>query len=168
MGRRPKPDINEIKKLYVDEGLTLQEVGDRVGLTRQGVHERLKCSGIHTRSRKLPHLKSRIPLAPRETPWQLYVVEGLTIKAISDRLDYSPGTAYLMLKKHGIPRRKVIQPRQEIYSSLRNLNLGESTIIDGLNPSSMYVRIYGQGKRNGMKYSVQKLSRSSVRVTRVS
>jgi predicted DNA-binding protein YlxM (UPF0122 family) len=165
MGRSPK-DINEIKRLYVDEELTLQEVGDRVGLTRQGVHERLKYAGIPSRMRKVPHYKMRLPLVARDALWKLYVVECLTIKAVADRLGFSCSAVYRMLKTHDIPRRKG-PPLLEKYNRLRTLDLGETAIIEGLNSRGMYVSIYVQAKRNGMKYSVHKLSRSSVRVTRI-
>jgi DNA-binding transcriptional regulator LsrR (DeoR family) len=46
------PDVptEKLRRLYCDEGLTLTEVGDRVGLCRTTVGERLERHGIERRS----------------------------------------------------------------------------------------------------------------------
>ncbi|GEM_PF-3620731 len=46
-------DIEDIKCLYLDKRLTLRAVGERLGISRQAVHFRLKRAGISTRSNKI-------------------------------------------------------------------------------------------------------------------
>ena len=89
----------EMAKLY-GAGLILDEVGQRFGMTRQGVRERFIKAGI-ARRRPKPIDKDRLE--------QLYLQDRLTIDAIAAIFVARPDRIRRALKKYKIPRRPSIK-----------------------------------------------------------
>src|SRR5438132_13477696 len=96
---QPKTDTAELRRLYEDEGLTLQQVGDRIGLTRQAVHIRLSKAGVKMRPHGLPPIRLE-----RDLLYRLYVVEGLTFAQTCAKLGVTGTPVKRELERHGIDR----------------------------------------------------------------
>lgn len=73
-------NIKVLRDLY-DQGLTLKQVGERVGLTKQGVHHRFKVAGIPTRNQSNTRHKVDLKLLKR-----LIQNEGLNKEEAAKRL----------------------------------------------------------------------------------
>lgn len=60
----PKPvcDLQELKDLYLIEKLTLKQIGEKIGVSKQAVHYRLQMAGVELRPRG-----RRPPKIERET-----------------------------------------------------------------------------------------------------
>jgi len=95
-----KIPLDEIKRLYIEERLTLREIAARAGVSHQDIHHHLITLGVRRRSRTVRRVK--YPRYERGTMHDLYVTQGLAMTEISRRL----GTSYTIIKKelaaHGI------------------------------------------------------------------
>lgn len=97
--KKPFVTIEEIKHLYIAEKLTLQKVADRVGLTRQAVHQRLRKHGIETR-KVIPKVIDGSEVK------RLYVDLKFSLNEVGQKLGVSAELVARELKSLGIPRRK--------------------------------------------------------------
>ncbi len=50
-GRKPSVQLERLRELYVDQGLTIDEVAKRTGINRSGVSARLKKAKVKMRPR---------------------------------------------------------------------------------------------------------------------
>jgi hypothetical protein len=51
-------ELDEMRRLYLDEGMTLKEIGVRFGITRQAVQMRFVKAGISRRSHYSPNFRN--------------------------------------------------------------------------------------------------------------
>src|SRR5438552_1761795 len=89
MGRPPRPppspgDRQRLERLYVTQGLSVSEVGRRLGMTRKQAEGILMRAGIPLRQR------GSQPLAPpaeaeRRRLERLYVTEGVSVSELARR-----------------------------------------------------------------------------------
>lgn len=95
-------DLNdeEIKRLYVKEGLTTHQIGEKFGVGHATIGRRLKKQGIKLRSKG----NGRDDLDDEEIK-RLYVEEGLSTYQIGEKFETSPNTIDMRLKKQGIKLR---------------------------------------------------------------
>jgi IS30 family transposase len=90
----------EMKRLYLDEGLTLREVGERMGVTRQAVHFRLKRAGVMMRG-NYTHSQT----FERELLYRLYVTEGHSTGEVAAKLGVTAHHVTKQLVRNAIERR---------------------------------------------------------------
>lgn len=93
---------DRLKSLYVDQGLTIRQVAQKMEMSPATLRRRMKAFGI----------ESRMPGPERETWWQTedylrskYADEGLSTIAIADLVKSTPRTVSTWLEKFGIDRR---------------------------------------------------------------
>lgn len=85
--------------MYWDDGMTMEEIGDTLGVSQKTIQERLKDFGIETRGVG--------DTAPK--PWkdesvlrELYVESDATQKEVAEKLGCTPHTIRNWLEKHGL------------------------------------------------------------------
>ncbi|SFC24126.1 hypothetical protein SAMN05444422_10621 [Halobiforma haloterrestris] len=98
----PKPwrDEGRLRELYVEQEMTMTEVGDELGCSHKTIENWLKKHGIPKRPKGTPELK--------DPDWlrQKYHTEGLTLCEIADELELADHTPVLRgMQNHGIERR---------------------------------------------------------------
>jgi len=94
----------EIVRLYVEEGLSLEKAGARLGLTSERVRQKLERRGVSPRngSCRLTHEQQ----ARRDQEIvRLYVEEGLSLKKIGARFGLSDFAVRHILERAGVTRR---------------------------------------------------------------
>jgi IS30 family transposase len=90
----------ELRRLYLDEGMGVARIGAIAGRSASTISIRLQRCGIPTRSGRFR--RAEVPRALLE---QLYLVEALPLREIAGRLGVSVGTVSNRLRAYGIPRR---------------------------------------------------------------
>lgn len=89
-----------LKVMYLEENKTLAEIGEAVGLSHEGVRQRLLLIGVELRERGCPRFEFDV-----EELRRLYVDEGLTAETIGKQLGFEATTVWRWLKENGIPTR---------------------------------------------------------------
>lgn len=102
----PRIDRTELRRLYVDQQLTIREVADRLNVPKNRIIRDLTLAGIPRRSRH-----SRRPRGPRlavtaERLTDLYVNQGLTLAQLGAELQVSEGYLRRRLRESGITERR--------------------------------------------------------------
>lgn len=100
MLKATKETLND---LYVEQGLSLEEVGARLGVCRQTVSNWLKSYGIKTRC--LPPRSVQVPRASRETLVRLYVEQELSLSKVGLKFGVSTQAMLNWMRDYGIPTR---------------------------------------------------------------
>ncbi len=187
----PRVDIDEMKRLYYDEHLTLDEVGKRLGISKQAVHDRLRRERLPKKPRGRPRKPSgelkkprlapkkprgepkpppvpRVPLPPipEDVLRQLYLEEGLTVKAIASRFACSESRIHTWMNHYEIKNRRT--PLLGLKKNpLLKLRVGQTVEIYDLyhEPETSIERL---GQRLGIEFSVVKVDDKTFVVTRVS
>lgn len=160
---RNQSEIEEIRKLYEDEKLSLQAIASRFGLTKQGIHYRLKSSGVQFRKRG----GSTVDPSDVERLTQMYVDEKKTGKEIGLEIGVSATTVFKRLARYGIDRRRPADWKRK-HPELAGLEVGESLIVPRPKRRTKYQHYYYfMGKSLGIRISVKTLDDSHVRLTRV-
>src|SRR5687768_10468968 len=115
-----KLHLSEIVELYVDRQMTMAQVADHLGVTKQAIWYRLQSAGISARARsgRKPRQFEKALLE------NLYVADRLTIQQIADRLDSKPGTILYAMEEFGIERRKP-ETWATKYPQLKELKVGD-------------------------------------------
>ena len=88
-------DDKEIKKLYINEGLSTCQIGEKLGASYNAINKRLKKQGIKVRKNIRDDLDD-------EEIKKLYIEEGLSIIQISEKFGASYTIIYKRLKKQGV------------------------------------------------------------------
>lgn len=106
MATRISLTCEELRQLYLEEGLGVAQVALRLGCSAATISNRLRACGIAARSGRFA--------ASQITPDllnQLYSVEALPVALIANRLGVSVGTIHNRRRAFGIPaRRSVLAP----------------------------------------------------------
>lgn len=102
----------EIVRLYVEEGLTLREVGACIGMSDVGVLYVLETAGVRRRERWWrPGWPWRDATERTEEITRAYLHERLTLRQVGARFGLSRSCVRLILIRAGVPRRSGPRPR---------------------------------------------------------
>ena len=99
-GRRPF-DRETLFQSYVVEGLSQDEIHKKYGVSENFIVQELKRLGIEHRNRG----GKKVPQFPRDLIYQLYIVDGLTLKQVGARLGVGAKIISRELMRHGINHR---------------------------------------------------------------
>lgn len=156
-----KAAIQEMAELY-ERGMTLQEIGDRYGISRQRVQQRFKDTGFSHIER--PPKFTLIDTKRLET---LYLRKRLSVAKIGEALKVKPRIIRQALEFHKIPKRRSLTSNGKYIDRLRELKIGENIEIVCC-AKKPYVVLHFSAKRAGGKVSVKKLASGKFQVTRIS
>ena len=162
--------IEEIRRLYVEEDLTLQQVGDRVGITRQAVQQRLRGAGIMRRPTGHRYGPRAHEIAKQSLDLDLLIRQYVEEKQGINRLAKIYGLSFELLRRvlvtEGVEIRDGAAARTRKYPEIYDLGPGESVVIvmNSKNPHSSVQRVATGTKR---RFSVAKISKNTYRVTRI-
>jgi hypothetical protein len=151
-----KDIIREMAELY-DGGMTLDQVGERFGITRQGVRHRFIKAGI---------IRRRPEVIDRDHLEMLYSVDRLPIFKIADLLSVSIGKIQRALKSYGIPRRPSLKKGGIQVDFLRSLKIGKTGVIKWRSDEK-YAHLHHAAKLVGIKISIRSLGDGEYAVTRL-
>ena len=103
---KPEPwrDEEVLRRLYLEQQLTMAEVAETLQCCRQAVEEWMHRHGIETRSRN-PERPAE--LTEPDTLRKLYVEHGMSTYGIADSLGCAASTVFDWLRRHGIETRSV-------------------------------------------------------------
>jgi len=151
-GPRPTTHLrernDEIARAYAQEGLTLEGVGRRFGLSPSGVWHILARAGVNGR-------RGGPPCGSRWRKWtrrndeiaRLYAERDLTLREIGERFGLTSSAVYYVLQKGGVSRRKP-GPRPTAGSPgqlrERNHEIARLYVEEGLSPQELGAR-FGLG-----------------------
>lgn len=93
-----------LERLYIDQGLSTYEIGEKYGKSGNTVSQALESRGIERRSISEAR-GGHEGYKDRDTMKELYIDRGLSTIAIADMMDVSRSTILYWLVKHGIERR---------------------------------------------------------------
>ena len=100
-GSRVSPDVGTLRRLYVDEGLSLAAMAARLGVVAQTVHNWLVAGGV---PRRPSPAKFGADIDDGEII-QLYTQQGHTAAEIADQLRCGTSLVYARLARRGVDRR---------------------------------------------------------------
>ena len=156
-----------MRELYEVDQLSLQEIADRLDVTKQAVHLRLTGAGVVMRGRGSPpgeRRKRPLKFLERGILEDLYVAQRLSAKAVAARVGCSRYLVLASLRSHGIPRWGGSQRK---HPELETLKIGESIVVDRPRPRRFHVYYYNMAKYLGIHLSVKTLDDKNVQLTRV-
>ena len=159
-----KIPLETILELYKNHGVTVPEIAERFGVTKQAVYERLRKAEIKLDSRK----RSNYRALDKEKLKELYA-QGISVEEIARHFRTIPNIILRELEYHGIPRRKELRGRPNKCPELRNLKVGESMVVrvpKAKTPHFGY--LYRPAKKAGMKITIRRQSRLVYILTRIS
>jgi DNA-directed RNA polymerase specialized sigma subunit len=96
----------EIVRLYVEERLTLREVGARFHLSHERVRQILERAGVSRRSSSVHRLTPQELAQRNQEIVRLYVEDGLTLREVGERFGVTERQLSWVLKPAGLSRRK--------------------------------------------------------------
>jgi len=150
-----------LRKLY-EKGLTLAEIGERVGMSKQAVQLRLINADVPRRRGGKPPLNDPDP----DIVESLRRDERLTWQQITERLNTTYIKATQAVSDRAIPP---LRHHAKKYPELDTLEVGESFTFTSSHRSLKvaYQCVYNAGKSRGMKLSVRTIGVDTLKVTRV-
>jgi predicted DNA-binding protein (UPF0251 family) len=101
-------DIEQLRRLYVEEQRTTEEIADRVGMSSAQVWRLLTRAGVRMRQRGVQ------PRLGQDELRRWYQVEGLSTIEIARRTGMSSSGVHAALLRAGIPRRPLAGPELPI------------------------------------------------------
>ena len=151
----------EMAKLYRN-GMTMQEIGENYGISRQTVQQRLASIGITGNARP-----PKYTLIDKNRLEFLYASQRVSIDKIGETLDAAPHLVEQALKFHRIPKRTSISTNGKYVDALRLLEIGAAAEIEcpAKHPHKV---LHKSAKCAGTKISVKKLDHGKYQVTRIS
>jgi len=108
MGSQPYHDKEVLERLYHDEGLSQEEIGDKFGVKPNTISQWMSRNDVTTRP------KQDAPHKSADLLRHLHHEEGLTLKEMGEKLDRSHATIRHWMVKHGIPRKDANRKKLEI------------------------------------------------------
>jgi transposase len=96
-----RPDVATLRRLYVDEGLSVAAMADRLGVAAQTEHNWLVAGGV---PRRPSPATFRADIDDGEIV-RLFTQEGHTAAEIAEHLGCSPSLVYERLARRGVDRR---------------------------------------------------------------
>jgi predicted DNA-binding protein YlxM (UPF0122 family) len=171
-----KTELEEMRRLYEDELMTLREIGRVFGMTRQGVHNRFVAAGI---PRRHHYSKSFIEFTEqrRERTNQLLIAHGDDILRmyLGEKLALEK-----IAKRLGIPEKRIRDHLVECEVEIRGpgalpkipeigkLKVGES--VDLPKPTRKYnphLTYYRMANAHNISVSLRSIDERTFRVTRI-
>ena len=160
--RRPKRDLKEILRLYVESGWTADRIAERFGTTTRAIFHEIFKSGVTRRSLR-PKLD---PAKIRE----MYVDQELTVKRIAELFQVGQLTIYRVLDAENIERRPRGSERRKsarhFDPRLANLEVGESFQVQCLDPVPVQVYFSRQAKNLKIRIATRRTGATALQVTR--
>jgi transposase-like protein len=156
--------LSEIIELYVNREMSVTQVANHFGVSKQAISLRLKRAGISTR----PAAHSLVPKAPRferSVLEKLYIDEGLTVEKVAERLRTTPGRILQAMYRHGIKRRRPGASAK--YPEIRKLKVGESVNLPKGAWQKPNTEFYSMAKVAGIRVSTRTIDAETMRVTRI-
>jgi hypothetical protein len=152
---------SQLIELYKKQKLTLQQIAERVGATKQAIHHRFVNAGVKLRPRSAPRVRNFDENYFRD----LLINEGLSVKHAAKKVGLSIGFAWQVAHGLGISGCKY---RCRKIPALNAIEVGESTIVPRSHSLSRdYFRFYRFGSKLGIKLSIETVDAATIRVTRV-
>lgn len=152
-------NINELRRLYSDEGMSLRAIAAKFGVSHQAVHERLTLAGVELRGRGVVAWQQPIKKSILD---QLYIKQRLTVAEIAKQLETSETRVYQSLKAHSIPR---VRPAQR--SPLGRLLVGEVIHLPKPKRRRFYAAVYDMAKNAGIRVSIRTIDCDQYEVRRI-
>lgn len=122
--------IETIVELYTTKKWPVARIATHLKVSQQNVYDRLNKQNVKIDDRRL----SKRMTFSKELLSELYLEQGLSITAISEKLDCSLSIVSRELKRHGVTRAKHFR-----WRALAKLKIGESFVVNvdrGRKPSS--------------------------------
>lgn len=160
-GNKIQPHLDEIKRLYFAEGIPLQEIGERFGVTKQAVHHALTTAEGRLRGRR-----PRVFRFDTSEIKRLYVEEMLTQKEISQKTGLTVGRVSEALRFENVKLRSL--PKQRWLFEYDGLEIGDSIVTAKPNIKGIWYSVfYQRAQKVGIRVSVRTVDNHKVRVTRI-
>ena len=151
-------DVNELKRLYCDEGMTLRAIAAMYDVTFQAIHDRLVRAGIKRRKHhpfERPHIRKSLLE-------QLHLKDRLSVREIAQHLETSEYHVNKFMKLHEVPR--LTQAQTSVYGKL---SIGAAMELPKPKHRRFYSTLYGRAKNAGIRISVRTIDRKRIEVRRV-
>jgi predicted DNA-binding protein YlxM (UPF0122 family) len=155
-----KATTREMIKLY-ENGMTLQEIGDLYGISRQRVQQRFEDADA-TQFERPP----KYTLINKDHLETFYVRERLSIAKIGDAFEVKSHLILQALEFHKIPKRCSINSSSKYVDRLRELKIGKKIEID-CPAKKPYVVLHKSAKIADSKISVKKLGDGKFQIMRI-
>ena len=140
----PSPEMQqraqEFAHLYVEEGLSLREVGACFGVSGERVRQILKRAGVGRRSSRGRDSRDQ-PIERSADAVHLYVEGGLTLAEIAARLEVSSLTLARILEKAGVPRRRGSSALTRSQLAQRTEQIVRLSLEEGLTQKEVGARL---------------------------
>ena len=158
----------QMANIYLNAGMTLQEIASLYGITRQAVSVRLAGAGVQMRTRR--RICEDLDRASEELR-RLYVEEFESVQNLADRYRTSVDRVRSRLSELGIALRKGSGPK---YPKLERMKVGETVLIPKPTPKrqtdrkyTWHKKIYSVARRLGVRFSAISVDDLTIKVTRV-
>jgi hypothetical protein len=153
--------LAKIVEQYNNGGHTLQEIGSKIGVSRQRVHQILKQSGVATRP-----TKPRRRTLDRDLLERLYIDERKNLGEVVKAVRASHPIVKRELERHGIDLRPSSFSRIK-PSELDGLEVGKAITIECKFKKKYYSTIYSKAAVRGMRISISRIDSDRVNITRI-
>lgn len=140
------------------QGWSLKQIGEKFGISRQAVQQRLQKIGISRRDKERGRKIDKIDRADLQ---RLYS-DGKNLYEIAEYFSTSASTIHLALKFHKIPKRDKPGKWVDIFRSMAK---GESRVVE-CNHVRPHVTLHTLAARKGIKISISKLGDNQFQITR--
>lgn len=111
-------DKNWLKKKYIDEGMSMSQIGDLLGCTKHPIYRALKKHGLQARA----HTSKYPLLNDKEWLRNEYLVEMKSIKQIAEEIGAPHGVVHSALTHMGIKTRN---PKESLAVKYEHGRFGE-------------------------------------------
>jgi transposase len=171
MNKKPSLDLEEIKRLYVNEKLSAPNIAKRLMVGNTTIYKiltKLKIKRSDSDSNFL-RFNDEIPVINKDELINLYVVEKLNSEQISKKLKISPSTVLRNLKEFGIKIRKFncgSKLSDEIKNKIVDLYVNKKFTAKEISKNlccscsrvSYFLRISNIKRRNPTDYALLKVA----------
>ena len=142
-------------------GATLQQIGERYGISRQTVQQRLASLGVKAGDRPI----KQKPIE-RERLENLYAQQKLPVKGIAKAFGVDVQTIKKALTYHHIPERKRTRTGSHRREFLKGMKVGDRKEIS-FSIKRPYKLIYTPAKKLGIRVSMRFIGDDRYEVTRI-
>ena len=151
-------DLDELKRLYCDEGMTLRAIAAMYDVTFQAIHDRLARAGIKRRK----HHPVERPHIEKSLLEQLHLKDRLSIREIARHLKTSQYHVKKFMKLHEVPR--LTRAHTSVFGKLP---IGAAIELPKPKLRRFYSTIYGRAKNAGIRVSIRTIDGKRIEVSRV-
>lgn len=130
---KPWQDPDVLRRLYVDEGMSTIEIGEKFDVTDSTIGNWMEKHGIE---------RPEKPYKDKETLRQLYHDERMTTYGIAEKFGVVNSTITYWMKKHGIEARSISEVRRDDYVPLRMSSDGYEQWCDQSNDERKRVAVH--------------------------